>query len=213
MLHEGGIEAFLREEVLPYAPDAWYVPGSVKIGYEISFNRHFYQPQPLRPLEEIRADILALEQETEGFAGRDSRITRPDTPLRQGASMATLNIFVSFEFDKDKDLQNNFYRQAKEETNHRIRDCSLHESYPDEAWKNKARNAIRRCDSSCRSDRPRYSQFPGVIVETDIARSLNKPIIQVRPQGRQYNGLTRLGQPIPWRWNRINTELDRIANR
>ena len=67
LLHEGGIEAFLRREVLPYAPDAWYVPDSVKIGYEISFTRHFYKPQALRPLEEIRADILALERETEGL--------------------------------------------------------------------------------------------------------------------------------------------------
>ena len=67
LLHEGGIEAFLRREVLPYAPDAWYAPDSVKIGYEISFTRHFYKPQPLRPLEEIRADILMLEQETEGL--------------------------------------------------------------------------------------------------------------------------------------------------
>ena len=67
LLHEGGIEAFLRREVLPYAPDAWYTPESVKVGYEISFTRHFYKPQPLRPLEEIRADILALERETEGL--------------------------------------------------------------------------------------------------------------------------------------------------
>jgi len=67
LLHEGGVDAFLREEVLPFAPDAWYVPSNVKIGYEISFNRHFYKPQPLRPLEEIRADILALERETEGL--------------------------------------------------------------------------------------------------------------------------------------------------
>ena len=67
LLHEGGIEAFIRREVLPYAPDAWYMPDSVKIGYEISFTRHFHKPQPLRPLEEIRADILALERETEGL--------------------------------------------------------------------------------------------------------------------------------------------------
>ena len=67
LLEEGGIDAFLRREVLPYAPDAWYAPDSVKIGYEISFTRHFYKPQPMRPLEEIRADILALEQETEGL--------------------------------------------------------------------------------------------------------------------------------------------------
>ena len=67
LLHEGGIEAFLRREVLPYAPDTWYVPDSVKVGYEISFTRHFYKPQRLRPLEEIRADILALERDTEGL--------------------------------------------------------------------------------------------------------------------------------------------------
>ena len=67
LLAAGGIEAFLRREVLPYAPDAWYVPESVKVGYEISFTRYFYKPQPLRPLEEIRADILQLEKETEGL--------------------------------------------------------------------------------------------------------------------------------------------------
>ena len=69
LLEEGSIDAFLRREVLPYAPDAWYVPDSVKTGYEISFTRHFYKPQPMRSLEEIRADILALEQETEGLLG------------------------------------------------------------------------------------------------------------------------------------------------
>ncbi len=67
LLEEGGIEAFLKREVLPYAPDAWYVESSVKTGYEISFTRYFYKPQPLRPLEEIRADILALENETDGL--------------------------------------------------------------------------------------------------------------------------------------------------
>ena len=67
LMEAGGIEAFLRREVLPYAPDAWYVPSSVKIGYEISFTRHFYKPTPLRSLEAIRADILALEKETEGL--------------------------------------------------------------------------------------------------------------------------------------------------
>ena len=48
------------------APNAWYVSSGVKVGYEISFTRHFYKPTPLRSLEEIRADILALERETEG---------------------------------------------------------------------------------------------------------------------------------------------------
>ena len=67
LLDEGGIDAFLGREVLPYAPDAWYSPDSVKIGYEVNFSRYFYKPQPLRLLEEIRSDIVALERETEGL--------------------------------------------------------------------------------------------------------------------------------------------------
>ena len=69
LLKEGGVEAFIRREVLPYAPDAWYRPDSIKTGYEISFTRYFYKPKPMRTLEEIRADILALEEETEGLLG------------------------------------------------------------------------------------------------------------------------------------------------
>lgn len=67
LLEEGGIEAFIRREVLPYTPDAWLDESKAKIGYEISFTRHFYKPQPLRTLEEIRADILAVEEEAEGL--------------------------------------------------------------------------------------------------------------------------------------------------
>ncbi|MFN7928263.1 MAG: class I SAM-dependent DNA methyltransferase [Blastocatellia bacterium] len=67
LLEDGGIEAFLRREVLPYTPDAWLDEAATKIGYEISFTRHFYQPPVLRTLAEISADILALEKETEGL--------------------------------------------------------------------------------------------------------------------------------------------------
>jgi type I restriction enzyme M protein len=67
LLENGGIEEFIRREVLPHAADAWIDENSIKTGYEISFTRYFYKPQPLRSLEEIRADILALEKETEGL--------------------------------------------------------------------------------------------------------------------------------------------------
>jgi type I restriction enzyme M protein len=69
LLEEGGIEAFIRREVLPYTPDAWIKEEATKIGYEVSFTRHFYKPQPLRSLEEISTDILALEKETKGLVG------------------------------------------------------------------------------------------------------------------------------------------------
>ena len=67
LLEDGGIEGFFTREVLPHTPQAWYEPRGVKIGYEISFARYFYRPKPLRELGEIRADILALEKETQGL--------------------------------------------------------------------------------------------------------------------------------------------------
>jgi type I restriction enzyme M protein len=60
LLEDGGIEAFIRREVMPYTPDAWIKEEATKIGYEISFTRHFYKPQPLRTLEEISADGLLV---------------------------------------------------------------------------------------------------------------------------------------------------------
>ena len=67
LMEAGGIEAFIRREVLPYTPDAWIKADTTKVGYEVSFTRHFYKPQPLRTLEEISADILAIEIEAEGL--------------------------------------------------------------------------------------------------------------------------------------------------
>lgn len=67
LLEEGGIQAFIRREVLPYTLDAWIKEDAAKIGYEVSFTRHFYKPQRLRTLEEISADILAIEKEAEGL--------------------------------------------------------------------------------------------------------------------------------------------------
>ena len=62
-LEEGGIEAFIRREVLPHAEDAWVDEDRTEIGYEISFTRHFHRQKPLRDLAAIEQDILALERE------------------------------------------------------------------------------------------------------------------------------------------------------
>lgn len=65
--YEGGIEAFIENEVRPYAPDVFIKSGSEKIGYELSFTKYFYKPVQLRTLEEIRQDILTIEHETDGL--------------------------------------------------------------------------------------------------------------------------------------------------
>ena len=67
LLHEGGIEAFFKQEVLPFAADAWIDAAKTQIGYEISFTKYFYKPVKLRSLDEIVADIKALEAETDGL--------------------------------------------------------------------------------------------------------------------------------------------------
>ena len=57
------VDDYMREEVLPYVPDAWVDYSRTKIGYEIPLTRHFYKYVPPRPLAEIDAEIIALEKE------------------------------------------------------------------------------------------------------------------------------------------------------
>ena len=61
--YRSSIEEYLEKEVLPYVPDAWVDHSKTKIGYEIPLTRHFYKYVPPRPLEEIDAEIKALEAE------------------------------------------------------------------------------------------------------------------------------------------------------
>ena len=56
-------EAYLAAEVLPYRPDAWIDHSKIKVGYEIPFNRHFYEYEAPRPLTQIEQDIGDLEKE------------------------------------------------------------------------------------------------------------------------------------------------------
>ena len=61
------IQEYMEKEVLPHVPDAWIDHSKTNIGYEINFTKYFYQYKPLRSLEEIRKDIMAIEQETDGL--------------------------------------------------------------------------------------------------------------------------------------------------
>ena len=65
--YEGGIEGFLKYEVLSYAPDAWIDEKKTQIGYEISFNKYFYRPVNLRSMDEIIASLNELEKEADGM--------------------------------------------------------------------------------------------------------------------------------------------------
>ncbi len=61
--YRAAVDDYVEREVLPFVPDAWVDHSKTKIGYEIPLTRHFYRYVPPRPLEEIDAEIKALEDE------------------------------------------------------------------------------------------------------------------------------------------------------
>jgi type I restriction enzyme M protein len=61
--YRSAVDDYMRDEVLPYVPDAWVDPDKTKIGYEIPLTRHFYKYVPPRPLEEIDAEFKLLGEE------------------------------------------------------------------------------------------------------------------------------------------------------
>ncbi|HCM0510396.1 TPA: SAM-dependent DNA methyltransferase [Vibrio parahaemolyticus] len=61
------IYQYFLDEVKPHVDEAWINLDTVKIGYEISFNKYFYLHKPLRSLEEVATDIINLEQKAEGL--------------------------------------------------------------------------------------------------------------------------------------------------
>lgn len=67
LLEEGGIDAFIQCELLPYVPDAWFDPSSTGVGYQLLFNEHFTQFENLRSLREIQTDVDSAVEETEGL--------------------------------------------------------------------------------------------------------------------------------------------------
>ena len=65
--YQDDIDAYMAREVLPHVPDAWVDYSKTKVGYEIPINRYFYVYKPPRPLDEIEADIVRLEEEIAGL--------------------------------------------------------------------------------------------------------------------------------------------------
>jgi type I restriction enzyme M protein len=64
---DDSIHRYFLAEVKPHVDEAWINLDSTKIGYEISFNKYFYQHKPLRSMEEVAEDIIGLEQQAEGL--------------------------------------------------------------------------------------------------------------------------------------------------
>lgn len=65
--YKGGIDGFLKKEILPYTPDAWIDPKSIEKGYEIIFSKYFFKPQELKSLNSIKFDLYEIEERINGL--------------------------------------------------------------------------------------------------------------------------------------------------
>ena len=126
--------------------------------------------------------------------------------------MAKVGVFFSFEFDKDKKLRGDFFAQAKDESDHAIRNYSLNETHPpkDDSWKVQAEDHIRRSKVVIVVVGQDTHNAPGVKEEVEIAERLDKPIFQIQPQKQNYGGLDEAGEIIPWKWDKIDAKINEL---
>ena len=123
--------------------------------------------------------------------------------------MAKVKVFLSFEFDKDRELQPNFYTLAVRDSCHKIEDYSLKEARrpQNNEWLKKAEVQISRSDIVIVVLGQDTHSASGVEQEVKLAKKHGKPIFQIRPQDRTSGGVLRAGEVIPWDWKQIDVKI------
>ena len=128
--------------------------------------------------------------------------------------MATVKVFLSFEFGRDNELHRNFYAQAKEHSQYKIVDKSLNEPYhPDDEWLQKARAQIKQSDIVIVVIGQDTHNAPGVEKEVTIAGQLYKPKFQIRPKGSTGGAVAGAGEVIPWKWDKIDAKINELLGK
>ena len=129
--------------------------------------------------------------------------------------MAWVKVFLSFEFDKDKELQPNFYAQAKVHSCYKIENYSLKEtSRPnDNSWLREAKRQIALSDIVIVVLGQDTHNAPGVKKEVTIANQLHKPMFQTRPQKRTSGTVPGAGDEITWDWKQIDAKISECLKR
>ena len=127
--------------------------------------------------------------------------------------MATVRVFLSFEFNKDQKLRGDFYGQANRgDSHHYVLDSSLREDYPDDEWLDKARNLIRQCNIVIVLVGEDTHNAPGVKKEITVTHQEKKPIFQIRNQGKNWSPVPGARELIPWKWDKIDEKIDELLN-
>ena len=123
--------------------------------------------------------------------------------------MATVKVFLSFEFDKDRELQPNFYAQAKKHSDYEIKDYSLKETLrpDDNSWLKEAKKQIVLSDIVIVVLGQDTHNAPGVKKEVAFANQEGKPMFQTRPQKRTSGAVPGAGEEIKWDWKQIDAKI------
>ena len=124
--------------------------------------------------------------------------------------MAKVGVFFSYEFTKNRGLYGSFFKQAKGESCHAIRNYSLDKVHPPDNWQEKAEANIRRSKIVIVVVGQDTHNAPGVDEEVKIAKRLGKPIFQIQPQQQNYGGVDGAGEIIPWKWDKIDAKIDEL---
>ena len=118
--------------------------------------------------------------------------------------MAKKKVFLSFDFNDDSDLKNQFLKQAKHpDSPFSVNDYSLREAYPNDEWVAKAQSAISKCNLFIVLLGNNTHQAPGVITEVGIATGLKKKCFQLKPQRRNPKPVANAGEVVSWRWKNL----------
>lgn len=121
-----------------------------------------------------------------------------------------IGVFLSFEFDEDRDLHRSFYAQAKQRSKHSIRDESLNERRPNAEWLKFARKQIAKSDIVIVVVGKDTHNAPGVEKEVTIANQLDKPMFQIRPRKRTAGKVKGAREMIRWEWDLIDAKIDEL---
>ncbi len=127
--------------------------------------------------------------------------------------MSKVRVFVSFKFNKDKKLRDDFYGEARNgDSHHYILDSSLREDYPEEKWLDEARDLIRKCDIVVVLVGQNTHNARGVEKEVTVTHQLEKPIFQVRHRRKTWGKVKGAGELIDWKWKKIDAKIEELLN-
>ena len=116
-------------------------------------------------------------------------------------------IFVSFDYDKDKNKKNLLVGQSKNKlTPFKVTDYSLKEAAPDKKWESKARDKIKRSEKVIVILGKQTHRAPGVKKEVKIARQEKKPVIQITTDPK-HKSVPNAGKRRKWNWDNLRKEL------